>query len=159
MKIQTTRFGELNVDESRVITFTETIFGFPESTRYMLIDHDPGSPFQWLQSLDQPQTAFVVIDPQLVDSSYRAEVNTGAIADLQIGVPEEAVLLCIVTITRGCASVTANLAGPIILNTGKRLAKQVVLAGASYGVRHSILGGIARSGDSVAQKTGTAASE
>lgn len=159
MKIQTTRFGELTVEDSRVITFTEAIFGFPESTRYILIDHDPGSPFQWLQSLDQPQTAFVVIDPRMVDSSYRAEVSAGDIADLQVCAAEEAVLLCIVTITSGCASVTANLAGPIILNPGRRLAKQVVLAGTPYGVRHSLLGGIGQTGSGVTRKTGTAASE
>ena len=139
MKITTTRFGELNVDESTVITFQEGIIGFPHAKRYVMLDKDKRGPFQWLQSVERPELAFVITDPMLFVPDYRAEVVPDDIQDLKLTSIARAVLVCIVTISQGCATVTANLAGPIVINPDNRHARQVVLTISSYSIRHDLL--------------------
>ena len=64
MIIDTVRFGEVEVEENRVIHFVEPILGFEKSLRYVILDHAEDSPFKWLQSADEPELAFVVTNPK-----------------------------------------------------------------------------------------------
>ncbi len=140
LKIQSKRFGVIEAEESRVITFTEGIFGFQQYSRYILIDHAVNSPFKWLQSTEKPDLAFVVTDPLLYMPDYRAEVSHDEIEDIELGSTAKAVVMCLVTISKECSSVTINLAGPLVINFEKMLAKQVVLTNTTYSIRHSIMG-------------------
>ena len=63
MKVKTTRFGELELDESRIISFTEGILGFPNYKKFVLLDRDNNSPFVWLQSVETEELAFVLMKP------------------------------------------------------------------------------------------------
>ena len=146
MKISTTRFGDMEIDDARIITFDEGILGFQQYRKYTLIDHEKNSPFTWLQSIEKPDLAFVLIDPLTVFPDYRAEVMKQDIDDIKLNSLEKAVVVCIVTIAKGCASVTANLVGPIVINPDTMLAKQVVLTNSQYGLRHSIVGPVKKEG-------------
>lgn len=139
MKVQTTRFGEIECDESRIITFTEGILGFAQYRRFMLIEHEANSRFRWLQSIENERLAFVLTDPLQVVPEYRAEVKRDDIVDLDLASLEKAAVLCIVNISHGCKSVTVNLVGPIIINTENMRAKQIVLIDNHYSIRHNIM--------------------
>jgi flagellar assembly factor FliW len=139
LKVKTTRFGELEVDESRTITFAESILGFPESKRFILLEHETNSPFKWLQSLDEEKLAFILIDPLYVMPEYRIEVMKEDITSIELTSLEKAVVICIVNIGKEATSITANLIGPIIVNPDKMLAKQVVALNSEYSIRHSIM--------------------
>ena len=141
MKIQTTRFGEMDIDEAKIITLTEPILGFPDSNKFVLLDNTK-SLFKWLQSTEKKDLAFVMMDPLQIMGNYEVSVAGEFIKDLNLSSLDKAVVLCIVNIANECASVTANLVGPVILNPEKMLAKQVVLLNSSYGLKHSILGNI-----------------
>ena len=54
MEIQTTRFGRMEVNEERIITFPRGLLGFPSHTRYALIQTGEENYFFWLQSVDEP---------------------------------------------------------------------------------------------------------
>ena len=58
IKVKTTRFSEIEVDEKDVIELPSGLIGFPELKSYVLLDHDKDSPFKWLQSLDDGAIAF-----------------------------------------------------------------------------------------------------
>ena len=77
MKVKTSRFGEREVDASRIITFTEGIPGFQECRRYFLMEHDVKSPFAWLQSLkkiDELDVDYIVPGHgEVCDKSYLVE--------------------------------------------------------------------------------------
>ena len=75
MKIETSRFGPLEVDETRVITFEKGILGFPDSTEYALVETGESSGFYWLQAVQRADLAFVVCDPRLFVPDYRAPVK------------------------------------------------------------------------------------
>ena len=139
MKITTSRFGAIDIDAARIITFTEGILGFPQYLKYILLDHDNNTPFKWLQSIENGELAFVLIDPLAVLPDYRAEVRQEDIEALQITSLESAAALCIVNIGQDAASVTANLLGPIIINPEKMLARQVVLLTTQYSIQHDLL--------------------
>lgn len=139
MKVRTSRFGELDIDEARIISFTEGILGFSQHRKYALLEHDANTPFRWLQSVENGELAFVVIDPLAVVPDYKAELKPEDIQDISITNLESAVVFCIVNIAKGCASVTVNLLSPIVINTEKMLARQVILFNSLYSIQHDLV--------------------
>lgn len=112
-----------------MLTFPSGLLGFPESRRYVILDHDTAVPFKWLQSLDEPALAFVIIDPDLVLTTYRVEVSAEAMDEVQAQGAEDLSTAVILTIPSDDPSrITANLRGPLLMNPRTRLCKQVVLS-------------------------------
>jgi len=70
MDIATTRFGRLEVNEERIISFPKGLLGFPQYQRYALIQTGEENYFFWLQSVDEPTLAFVVTDPAIFFKDY-----------------------------------------------------------------------------------------
>jgi len=138
MKYISTRFGMLDIDGDSVLTFPSGVLGFPESRRYVILDHDTAAPFKWLQSLDEPALAFVIIDPDLFLADYRIEVSGEAMAEVQgndVGEMSTAVILTIPSDDPG--RITANLRGPLLMNLGTKLCKQLVLS-EEFPTRHPL---------------------
>jgi len=136
IKVNTSRFGRLSVQADRIITMTSPLPGFPEARRFFLKAHGENSPFMWLQSLDDPELAFVTIQAGFLHSRYDPEISAATRQELQ-ATPEQALeILLILTIPHGDpAGITANLLGPVVLNPQQRLAKQVVQDLARYDPR------------------------
>lgn len=133
MEVQTSRFGVVKVDRSKVITMTTPFLGFPESRRFFLRPHSEDSPFMWLQSLDNPQLAFVVVQPQLFLNDYAPDLQRFILEELKFAKDSDKEILVILTIPPGKPQeMTANLLGPVVINTAKRLAKQVLLDPGKY---------------------------
>ncbi len=140
MNIETSRFGTVEIDEDKVLHFVRGILGFPKDLRYALLPHREDSPFFWLQSLDSPDLAFVVINPALIISDYSFELPEDAEKELKLDGGDRAEALVIVTfrnLGNGSGStISANLLGPVVVNIDKRLAMQVVLDPNKYPVRY-----------------------
>ena len=58
LKIKTTKFGEIEIDENAVFEFVSPIIGFNDLKKYTIYDYKPESPFKWLQSLEEEELAF-----------------------------------------------------------------------------------------------------
>jgi len=128
MKAQTSRFGEIEIDPDRIITMTSPFLGFPDSTRFILRPGKQDSPFMWLQSLDDPELAFVIIQPHVLGLEYSPPIPETIREELKIHTDANQEILLILTIPEGKPQeMTANLLGPIIVNSKERLARQVVL--------------------------------
>jgi len=126
--IKSSRFGEMVVDQERVITLTSTLPGFPETRRFALRQHSSKSPFMWLQSLDNPELAFVVIEAKRLVPLYDPEIPLGALRELGDSADHGLEMLLILAIPKGKPeAMTANLLGPLVINPATRLAKQVLL--------------------------------
>lgn len=140
INIHTARFGEVSVDESRVIRFVEPILGFNQSRRYVILDHTEDSPFKWLQSVDEPDLAFVVTNPKLFNIEYEFEISDEAVSQLELKSAEDALVLTIVNIPEGDpAKMTANLLGPVIINQTQRNAMQIVLNDSTYSTKTRLI--------------------
>ena len=138
MKVQTTRFGTIDVEEAEVITLAEGMLGFIENTRFTLVDDELGEPFQWMQSLDQPSLAFVVIEPSRILTEYHFSVKKEQIKALETDKVEDLQVFVIVTMSGSILDVTVNLQGPIVINKNSRIGQQVVLNDPKFSTRHPL---------------------
>jgi flagellar assembly factor FliW len=129
MKFSSTRFGNLEVDDRTVLTFPTGILGFPDRTRYVILDHDTDAPFKWLHCVEQADLAFVIIDPVLFKADYRIQPGSDALAEIQATQDDDLIVAVILTIpSDDPTGITANLRGPLVMNPQSRLCKQVVLS-------------------------------
>jgi len=123
MKVDTTRFGQLDVAEDEVIVFPEGLIGFESCTRYAIVDRRADRPVWWLQSLDVPEVAFILTDP----------------AELGLGSTDEAELHVMLVVPGDPNEITANLLGPLVINPHGRVGKQVILHNSGYSPAHRLV--------------------
>ena len=140
MKIETSRFGTLDLLDDKVIHLPSGLFGFPDSRRYTLLEHRKGSPFVWLQSVDNGSLAFVLIDPVLVKPDYEVRISPEDMNELRLAdAPDGIQTLVIVNITSGeKVELTVNLLSPIVINVKQKFGKQIILSDSEYSLRHPI---------------------
>lgn len=143
MKVQSSRFGELEIAPTDIVEFSDGLLGFPDCKRFTLLADAAHEPFMWMQSLDEPALAFVVLDPLLVEPDYRVETNPTDIEELEIQDPTKAHILVIVSIPENPMEMTANLKGPIIVNPENRKATQLVLVTDRYQTKHPVMKNLA----------------
>jgi flagellar assembly factor FliW len=128
------------IDERKIIHFPLGLLGFPETKDYIIFDHDRDVPFKWLQAIDEPALAFVIMDPFLLQPDYQAEIQDSDLQELQVNDLADIVLFVILTIPQGDPSrMTANLRGPVMVNEKNGWAKQLVLTNSAYHTRHALL--------------------
>ena len=135
---RSSRFGAFDIDNESVLTFPSGLLGFPESRRYVILDHDTEAPFKWLQSLDEPALAFVIIDPDLLLADYNIQVPGDVLAEVQGSEEDELSTAVILTIpSDDPGRMTANLRGPLLMNQRTKLCKQLVLSD-EFPTRHPL---------------------
>ncbi|MBT3784322.1 flagellar assembly protein FliW [bacterium] len=140
MNINTSRFGELEVPAEDIITFPLGILGFDKTSRYVILNDPATEPLRWLQSVDNKDLAFVIIDPLRFRSEYTLDLSDEDVLDLKLSAPEEAILYAIVVIPKdNPEKMTANLQGPIVINANLMRAKQVISTNSSHKLKHFIL--------------------
>jgi flagellar assembly factor FliW len=147
VKISTTRFGDIKIDESRIVRMKEGMLGFEHLKKYVLLIPDEKIPFWWFQSIEDVAIAFVVISSFAVKPDYAPQISDDNMKWLKIAVPEDLVLLSVVTIRHDPFKVTANLKAPIMVNAARLLARQAVLVESDYPVQYSVTGENAISND------------
>ena len=137
MLVETTRFGAVELDDSRVIEFPEGLLGFPAAKRFTLLHTQEDSVFFWLQSLDDPALAFIVCDPSNFLPDYEAPIRADDLAALGINSLQESQVLVIVN--KIGRQLTANLLAPLVLGTTAMQARQLVLSDKRYTTRHVLM--------------------
>jgi flagellar assembly factor FliW len=137
MLIETTRFGRIEVDGTKLITFRDGLLGFGDLKRYALIQTSPDPVFFWLQSVEEPALAFVVCDPLAFVPDYRAPIKAEELAALTMSDLDDCQVFVIVNKVDGF--LTANLQGPIVVGATSLLARQLVLSDRRYTTRHRLM--------------------
>ena len=137
MIVNTSRFGPVEVDDSRVLHFPKGLLGFGKYTKYVLIQPNEEGYFFWLQSTEAPELAFVVTDPSLFVRDYTVPLKADQMEDLGLASLEEAQVFVIVN-KRGTV-LTGNLQGPLVINTPRRAGEQLVLSDRRFSTRVPLL--------------------
>jgi len=137
MEIQSSRFGVIDVDDDRIMTFPNGLLGFPSYTRFALIQTGDENYFFWLQSVDEPNLAFVVTDPAIFFKDYQVPVREETAQELQLTDP--AFVQTFVICNKVGDWLTGNLLGPIVVNAQNRLGQQVVLTEKKWTTRQPLL--------------------
>ncbi len=144
MLIKTRLFGEIEIEDEKILHFPSGLVGMKPMKRFILLDTEREKPFRWLQSLDDAEIAFLTLEPRLVRPDYRVAVQQEEVHPLGITESTELLVLCIVTIYREPRTLTANLQGPLLINAENFQGKQLILIDSQYHNRHDILKEIAQ---------------
>ncbi|MDD3437026.1 MAG: flagellar assembly protein FliW [Candidatus Gastranaerophilales bacterium] len=140
MKIQTTRFGELEVIDVACFEMIIPILGYEDEQKFMLLEHKQQSNFRWLQSLKTPDLAFVVTMPGCFGIEYIFELPDEPQEYLGIQTAEDILTLNIVVIPHeNPRESTINLAAPLVFNLHTRKGGQIILTDPKFKVDHPLI--------------------
>lgn len=141
MEIKTKAYGIVEIDPKEIITFEKGLIGFEDKRQFVLLGNpEVAETLVWMQSLDDPDLAFVVIQPRHFKPDYRPAINIAEIEELEVDDPELLLLYAIVVVPPDISKMTANLKAPVVINVKNNKAKQVILNDDRYKIKHLILG-------------------
>ena len=127
-KVNTSRFGEIEVDESKIVHFKDGIPAFEDEHEFIILPYEEESPYYFMQSLKTPDLAFLLTIPFLFFQDYTFEIDDETVKELGITDQDKVFYYSMVTIPNGSIRyMTANLVAPVVLNSDNMKAKQVVL--------------------------------
>lgn len=138
-KIQTMRFGDLEVPEDKIITFEHGLPGFEEEHSFVIVNTGEESPYCFLQSAATPRLAFLMTNPFLFFPDYSFELSDSVQQELGISEQEGMDLYTLISIPSGSVrDMTTNLMAPVVINNKTMAAQQVVLEKTSYTTKHRL---------------------
>ena len=141
MTIETRIFGEVTIDDNKIITFGNGIVGFPDLKRFALVhDAEKGenAGIRYMQSLDEPAFAMPVMDPLIVAPDYNPMVDDEILKPIGELTMDELLVLVTVTVPKDLKKMSVNLRAPIVINVSERKAIQLILEDDSYKVKFPI---------------------
>ena len=144
MKLTTRIFGEVEIEDSKIINFPNGIIGFPDLKRFTLMhdDSDEGggstNTIKWLQSIDEPGFAMPVMDPLIVCPDYSPEIDRTKIEDIGELDDEDILVLVTVTVPHDLEKMTVNLMGPFVINVKEMKGVQSIVENDNYPVKFPI---------------------
>jgi flagellar assembly factor FliW len=132
LSIKSSRFGDLEVPKESVIEILGGVLGFPNETKFVLLEYNP--PFSWLQSIENDSLAFAVVNAAEFGEEYSVAVPWG---DADLGLEDDAAIaiLNLVTVRPDPTMTTVNLKAPIVVCLKTMRGKQVILDDEKYPVR------------------------
>ena len=135
MKINTARFGEIDIDETRIFDFALPIIGFNEFKKFIILDINQESMFKWLQSVENPELAFPIVSVFSKNADYSVDIPDNVVEKLKITTAESVLVMNIASIPQdNPQGTTLNLLAPLIFNLDEQLAGQVILSGSGYDI-------------------------
>ena len=144
MTIYTLRFGEVDVDESKILSFAAGLPGLEEYTRFAALRFEESYPIFWLQAIDDARVCLPVIDSFLALPDYAFELEDSDASELDLTSAEDLSVMSVIVIPEKIEGMTANLAAPIVINTRTGNGKQIILQGTDYNARFPIFIEVAR---------------
>ncbi len=142
MQVETSRFGTIEAADDEVVSFPDGLPGFPGERRMILLGAGqmPGSvelgdhhTLFWLHDVDDPELAFLTIVPWSAYPDYDIDVDPAEVDDADA---DDLCVLAIVTVRRENDGVrlTSNLLAPVVIDTNRRVGRQVILQDSSWPV-------------------------
>jgi flagellar assembly factor FliW len=140
MEIETRQFGRLEIEEDQVYIMQGGMPGFRGMKRFVIIEREEMWPFSCFQSLDDPGLSFYIMNPALFMSDYQLDMDEAIReAGWEGDAPEDVKLFVIVNTSAGVPEkITANLIGPLVVNTRRHETDQLVLHNSPYSHKYPI---------------------
>jgi flagellar assembly factor FliW len=138
VKVKTTRFGELEVNPTDLITFSEGLLGFENLKKYFVVDPGDSTLILWLQSTEDEKIAFPIIEPKIFKPDYIAKLLPADLNGLELESLQSAKLYSVLTIPGNVTEMSSNLKAPVVINSAKKVGKQIVLQDSKLSVKHEM---------------------
>jgi flagellar assembly factor FliW len=127
MRINTTRFGRIDVDPADVLTFPSGLPGLEDCREWALLADTTNDALGWLQSTTRGDVALAVVSPRRFVPDYQVRIPRSELTPLAIADVRQAQVVLVVS--RNGTSLTLNLKAPIVINLEARTGRQVVASG------------------------------
>lgn len=138
-KINTLRFGELEIEEQDVVRFADGIPAFEDEHEFVVLPYEEGTPYMFLQSMATLELAFLMTDPFVFFPDYSFELDDENMDKLEIKTMDDVLVCTLISIPRsGVADMTTNLLAPVVINRHTMQAKQIVLEKTQYTTKHRL---------------------
>lgn len=135
MTIETRDFGKIDISKDGILTLALPILGFEQQKQFVILyDDELGDALGWLQSVDDKDVCFIIMDPYTVFEDYAPKISSDILSKLNLAAQTDAVFRSLVVVSGQAGAATVNLKSPLVINPEKRLAAQVVLE-QDYSVR------------------------
>lgn len=143
MRIETKELGIIDINQNEIITFTSAIYGFEKDRKFVLLkDDDEENPFMWLQSVENKEPCFVVIDPLSLFEDYSPFITKSDKEKIDFQPGDELKLLSLVTIPHGNIEKSVlNLKCPVVINSSNYKAVQIIQDNDRCPMRQPLFGG------------------
>lgn len=138
MLVNTKFLGSIEVQKDSVISFEQGLPGFGDLHAFALLPVEGNATLNYLQSLEQADICFVVVNPFLIIEEYDIDISEATVAALGIENISDISLFSILTVTEDIRNITANLAAPVVVNAANRKARQEILGDSKYEVRYKL---------------------
>lgn len=136
MRLDTARFGEIEVTDDAILTFTQPIIGFPECRRFVLLPGPQEGITFWLQSTDDGALAFLLLDPRALIEDYAVSFGQHELDELAASDPSDLRVFTLVVVAPDPRDSRTNLKAPVVINAKARLGKQTILERSTYPIRY-----------------------
>lgn len=146
MEVRTKTMGTVKVDEKNIIYFPNGLLGFEDFHKYALIDSEY-KPFYWMQSLEEPSLAFLIVDPFIITENYELDVDDKTLSEIEVDSAADVIVFAIVTVPADGGPVTANLQGPVVINKKNNNALQIIVADTKWTTKFNIIKALKARGD------------
>ena len=141
MKVETRLFSTIDIADDKIITMEKGMIGFPNLKHFSLIfdeeKKEKSFKIMWLQSMDDGDIAFPVVDPSFIQEDYNPFVNEEILAPLGDMKEDNTYMLVTATVPKNIEDFSVNLKAPIVINTDTNKGAQVI-AENDYSVKHKI---------------------
>ena len=130
MNANTRLFGEISIDDDKIIRMDKGIIGFPDLKNFALVydeDGEKNNSLMWFQSMDEPQFAMPVIVPNDIITDYNPTVNDELLSGLGGLTPENTYCIVTIKVPKDITQMTVNLKAPIIVNMDNMKAEQIIV--------------------------------
>ncbi len=84
MKVNTSRFGVVEVADTDIMEFSDGLLGFEHLKRFFIVDPADETLILWLQSADSDEVAFPILEPKLFKGDYKVRLSANELRTLRI---------------------------------------------------------------------------
>ena len=147
MLARTKFFGEVELDDDKVLEFPNGIIGFENFTKFAIMyDEDDTSEtrISWLQSLEESALALPVIDPLAIADEYTPMLEDELLAPLGNTADEDLLFLLAMSVPSDMTKVTANMKAPFIINAVTKKGVQLIVENEDYPVKFNVYESVQR---------------
>ncbi|MDL2289329.1 flagellar assembly protein FliW [Clostridia bacterium OttesenSCG-928-F22] len=138
MVVETERFGDIDLNDNKVIEFPAGLPGFEDLHKYILLETDETKPLYWLQSIEDKYISLPVIIPFEFVEDYCLEIRDYELQELNIQSQNDLLIMNVVVIPEDLTKMTTNLAAPVIVNARDGVGKQIIIDAKEMPIRFPI---------------------
>lgn len=145
MKILTRKFGEIDIDETKILTMPDGLPGFDGFEKFVLLEDAKTAPFCWFQCVEEPNLSIILMSPYVFMPDYTLDtkefIETRGWHDVT---SEELLIYVVINVSKReeGTRITANMMGPLLINPKNNEVVQVVVSDTSYSHQHDVLASI-----------------